>query len=90
MLYIRYASIKSSLLFKKLGRLHLYGIVWDPLDLRYSEQSVFFINTDIEGKQKPPFQKKHYFVANHIRAVLDLLSSDQLILAQGMRRNFKF
>ena len=59
------------------------------MDLRYSEQSVFFINTDIEGKQKPPFHKKHYFVANHIRAVLDLLSSDQLILAQGMRRNFK-
>ena len=69
------------------GDWHLYGIVWDPLDLRDSEQSIFK-EYGIEDQQKLPYHTEQYPVANHIRAVLDLLSSGQFGLVQGMRRNF--
>ena len=39
------------------GDWHIYGIVWDPLNLRDSDKSVFK-KYGIEAKQELPFHKK--------------------------------
>lgn len=60
---------------------------WRDLDLRESEDSVFG-TWGIEGLKSVPHNRKKYHVANHIRAILDMLESNQLSLAQGMRNDF--
>lgn len=72
---------------KTCGDWHIYGISWDKLDLKDTQQSVFK-DYGIEPAKNFPFHKERYPVANHIRALLDLLDEGKFALAQGMRKDF--
>ncbi len=69
------------------GDWHRYGIQWQRLNIKESMNSVFD-DYGIEINKTIPFHSEKYHVANHIRALLDLISDGDFSLAQGMRRDF--
>ena len=69
------------------GDWHQSAIQWERpfmLDIRDS----IFGSYGIEGDVKIPGCDGLYFVANHIRALLDLLELGKFSIAQGMRGDF--
>ena len=60
---------------------------WAHPNLRESVGS-FFGDYGIEGPKKIPEHEELFFVANHIRALLDLLYEQKFIDARGMRNDY--
>lgn len=70
------------------GDWHRDGISWDPIAFADSESSVFG-DYGIEGpKPVTVLNGRCYFVANHIRACLDMIASGQFEKAQCMRKDY--
>ncbi|MDR0950183.1 MAG: helix-turn-helix domain-containing protein [Candidatus Ancillula sp.] len=69
------------------GDWHRSALDWSKVDLRQSKKSPLG-NWGIEGKCNVPNFQKKYYVANHIRALLDLVSCGEFAKAQGMNKNF--
>lgn len=69
------------------GDWHQSGIQWNNLKLLDSKESIF-ADYGIEVNKKIPGHDKLFNVANHIRALLDLLLQGNFSLAQGMRDDF--
>jgi hypothetical protein len=60
---------------------------WNKLDLFNSEDSVYD-DYGIELNSSVPKNPGIHYVANHIRALLDLLAIGNLSLAQGMNKDY--
>lgn len=69
------------------GDWHTYGIQWTKLNLKDSNKSIFK-DFGIENNKKIPFHVERYNVANHIRAVLDLICDGDFSNAQGLNNDY--
>ena len=71
------------------GDWHCSGLRWKNLSFKESEQSVWG-DYGIETHRSIPFlsETNTYNVANHIRALLDLLYEGNFSVAQGMKEDF--
>lgn len=69
------------------GDWHSTSLDWGNVKFAESEYS-FFLNYGIEERKQIPNNEGLFAVANHIRAILDLLAENNFGLAQGMRRDF--
>ncbi|KLU59358.1 hypothetical protein CEB3_c43440 [Peptococcaceae bacterium CEB3] len=69
------------------GDWHASGIDWTNVALMDSNKSIFR-NYGIEPHKVIPDHKGTFNVANHIRALLDLLAQAKYSLAQGMNKDF--
>lgn len=73
------------------GDWHQSALKWDRVTiqkrLRNSEDSVFG-DYGIEPNVKIPEHEERFYVANHIRALLDLLEMGMFSVAQGMKEDF--
>ena len=69
------------------GDWHQSGIQWRNLPFFESDGSIFG-DYGIEQNKIVPEHQKSYNVANHIRALLDLLVLEKYSVAQGMNKNY--
>lgn len=74
-------------MLKTCGDWHTSAIQWERPHIRESEGS-FFGNYGIEENKTIPEHNGKYNVANHIRALLDLLEDGNYAEAQGMNEDF--
>ena len=72
---------------KTCGDWHTSAIQWERPHIRESEES-FFGDYGIEKNKTIPEHNEKYNVANHIRALLDLLEVGNFAVAQGMNEDF--
>ncbi|MDD4291897.1 MAG: hypothetical protein PHX51_06675 [Clostridia bacterium] len=78
-------NINCSLL--TCGDWHQSALQWHSPSLRDSRESIYG-TYGIETNKKIPEHIRKYNVANHIRALLDLLEMGKFTLAQGMNNDF--
>lgn len=69
------------------GDWHSSALQWTTLNLKESKDSLFG-DYGIESNKTIPEHKEKYNVANHIRALLDLLEDGLFSVAQGMKNDF--
>ena len=69
------------------GDWHQSGIQWERPTIRESSDSIFG-DYGIEENEHIPENPGRHFTANHIRAILDLLSEGNFGYAQGMKEDF--
>ena len=69
------------------GDWHRSALAWKDLTLRDSEKSVFG-EWGIEGAKPIPKHNGLYYVADHLRACLDLVAEGNFALAQGMKDDY--
>ena len=69
------------------GDWHASALQWERPTIWESEGS-FFGDYGIESGVPIPEHDEPFYVANHIRALLDLLIDNRLTVAQGMRDDF--
>lgn len=69
------------------GDWHRSAIGWDRLDTKNTD-SAFFGGYGIYMQDHVPMHKGRLPVADHVRALLDLLYDRKFPLAQGMRKDF--
>lgn len=69
------------------GDWHQSAIQWQKPRMRESDGSLFG-TYGIEKNSKVPEHSGTFYVANHIRALLDLIEEGNFATAQGMRDNF--
>ena len=69
------------------GDWHQSGIKWDKIRYNDSENS-FFGDYGIEPCETVPENDGLYYIANTIRALLDLLEQSNFAVAQGMKEDF--
>jgi len=69
------------------GDWHQSSLRWENLTIRNADDSVFG-DWGIERDKKIPNHTELFNVANHIRALLDLISEGMFSVAQGMRDDF--
>lgn len=69
------------------GDWHKSAIQWEQLTIRDSNLSIFK-NYGIEANKKIPKHNGFYNVANHIRALLDLIEEGRFSIATGMNKDF--
>lgn len=90
-LYVKYLTGVQALnipcLLNTNGDWHQSGIHWETLKMAESQGS-FFDQYGIEGPKKVPMHKSKIYVANHIRALLDMLYDQDFSNAQGMRKDY--
>ena len=69
------------------GDWHCSALRWQNITFRDTE-TAFYKNYGIEFDKRIPEHEETYAVANHIRALLDLLETGKFSVAQGMNRDF--
>ncbi len=69
------------------GDWHCSSLQWKSVPLLDSKDSIFD-DYGIEKNKIIPEHKEKYNVANHIRAILDLLYIGNFTVAQGMNKDF--
>lgn len=69
------------------GDWHTSALQWENLHL-FDSNKMFFKDYGIELDKKVPEHAEKYNVANHIRALLDLLEIGNFAVAQGMNNDF--
>ena len=72
---------------KTEGDWHASALQWKNIQF-YSSEKMFFKDYGIEANKEIPESAERYFVANHIRALLDLLELGKYSIAQGMNREY--
>ena len=69
------------------GDWHSSALRWENITFRDTE-TAFFKDYGIEPQKRIPEHDETYAVANHIRALLDLLETGKFSVAQGMNADF--
>lgn len=80
-------ALNLSCSLETCGDWHTSAIQWEHPHMRESEGSLFG-DYGIEKDKKIPEHTEKYYVANHIRAILDLLEEGNFAVAQGMNEDF--
>ncbi|MDR0219904.1 MAG: hypothetical protein LBI54_00680 [Lachnospiraceae bacterium] len=70
------------------GDWHQSALQWDNPNMCDTDESVFGGYGIESGKFLPEHGNEPFFVANHIRALLDLLEAGNFSTAQGMNADF--
>ena len=88
MLYVSLIhALNIPCLLDTFGDWHQSGIQWKTPHIFNSKNSLWG-EYGIEKNKKIPEHKKRYNVANHIRALLDLLYIGNFSVAEGMKEDF--
>lgn len=88
MLYITHIhALNLPCKLQTCGDWHTSSIQWKQPHIRESKGSLFG-DYGIEANKSIPEHTETYNVANHIRALLDLLEEGNFAVAQGMNRDF--
>lgn len=66
---------------------HALSLDWDNIYIKDSKNSIFK-DYGIEKNKKIPFNNEKYNVANHIRAILDLMIDGKTDFLKDMRKDF--
>ena len=69
------------------GDWHASALSWNDIHLKESDNSIFG-DYGIEQNKVIPEHQNAYNVANHIRALLDIISDGNFSVAEGMREDF--
>ena len=69
------------------GDWHIGAIQWENPHMKESNGSLFG-DYGIEKEKQIPGRNEKYPVANHIRALLDIIEDGRFTVAQGMNNNF--
>lgn len=69
------------------GDWHMSALNWDNLKLKESKKSIFR-DYGIETGRTVPEHAEEYNVANHIRAVLDMIEEGNFGVVQGFKEDF--
>lgn len=69
------------------GDWHQSGIQWKELNIKETENSIWG-EYGIEGPKKIPNHKGKFFVANHLRAILDMLAEHDFSNLSGMKNDY--
>lgn len=69
------------------GDWHTSALQWERLNLLDTDNHILG-NYGIELNKKIPEHNETYAVANHIRAIIDLLITGKYTIAQGMKEDF--
>lgn len=69
------------------GDWHQSALRWEKLTLRDTKDSIFK-EYGLEYDKNIPGRTETFCVANHIRAILDLIEEGKFSLVKGMRDNF--
>ena len=69
------------------GDWHQPALKWENIDLRNSDDSIFG-DYGIEHDKYIPYHQESFSIANHIRALLDLLEVGNFAIAQGMNNDY--
>ena len=69
------------------GDWHRSALAWKNLTIRDTENSIFG-DYGLEFNKKIPNHEELFTVANHIRALLDLIAEHDFPNAQGMKEDF--
>lgn len=69
------------------GDWHTSALDWNKIVFNESETSVFGLY-GIEAERKIPDHQNTFYVANHIRAALDLLDEGKFSILQGLKDDF--
>ena len=80
-------ALNLTCLLLTCGDWHCHALQWERPRTRNSEESIFG-DYGIEQCSTVPEHEGTYAVANHIRALLDMLELGNLAAAQGMRDDF--
>ena len=80
-------ALNLSCALETCGDWHMSALKWRDLTFKDSEDS-FLSEYGIEANREIPETSERFFVANHIRALLDLLLDGNFSVAQGMRDDF--
>ena len=88
MLYITgLQALNLNCSLKTFGDWHQSSLSWKVLDFVESEDS-FYGDYGLEVNCHIPCHEGSFLVANHLRAILDLLLRQEFSILQGMRYNF--
>ena len=80
-------ALNLSCALETTGDWHTSALRWEKISFKESEESIFK-DWGIEFEHEIPEHAEKYAVANHIRAILDLLEDGKFTVAQGMREDF--
>jgi hypothetical protein len=80
-------ALNLSCALKTCGDWHQSTIRWDDLSLQDTKDTLFE-DYGIEHDKIVPGHTEIFNVANHIRALLDLLAQGKFSVAQGMNKDF--
>lgn len=80
-------ALNLSCSLETCGDWHTSALRWENIYFKDTESS-FFKDWGIEENRSIPEHTEIYSVANHIRALLDLLEDSKFTVAQGMREDF--
>ena len=69
------------------GDWHCSALPWKNIDIRESDDSIYK-DYGIDIEKKVPEHEGSYYVANHIRALLDLICDGNFSEARGMNNDF--
>ena len=89
--FVKYVSLIFALnipcKLDTFGDWHMFALNWDNVKLLESTGSLWG-DYGIEKSKDIPYHDGKYNVANHIRALLDLLYYQKFTVAQGMKDDF--
>jgi Uncharacterized conserved protein len=80
-------ALNISCILETCGDWHQSAIQWKNIPLIESEESIYG-DYGIELNKKVPEHTETFAIANHIRALLDLLQDGKFSVAQGMKNDF--
>lgn len=80
-------ALNLSCKLETCGDWHTSALRWKNITFMNSEDSIYG-DYGIEPNHRIPEHDEVYYVANHIRALLDLLDMGNFAVAQGMREDF--
>ncbi|AMB95797.1 MULTISPECIES: hypothetical protein [Aerococcus] len=69
------------------GDWHILALDWSNPDFKESNNSIFG-DYGIEANKKLPYHPGTYYVADHLRAILDLLADGHIKYLVGMKNDF--
>lgn len=69
------------------GDWHSSALQWEKLNIKESDDTLLK-DYGIEEEKKIPTYSETFYVANHIRALLDMLIDGDFSNAQGMRKDY--
>ena len=80
-------ALNLSCSLETCGDWHTSALKWEKISFKESDESLFG-DWGIEKYRIIPNSKEKYYVANHIRALLDLIDDGKFTVAQGMREDY--
>lgn len=80
-------ALNLKCLLDTCGDWHSSALKWKDISFKESEETILK-DWGIEANHSIPEHTEKYYVANHIRALLDLIADGKFSVAQGIREDY--